>query len=330
MFYPLVFEPRFKERVWGGRRLETLYGKRLLSGRPVGESWEITDRPEDVSVIANGSWAGRDLRWLMEAHREALLGNLAPAAGDRFPWLVKILDARELLSVQVHPPAEVARRLGGEPKTELWYITEAERGAEIYTGLRRGVTREEFERRLREGTVADCIHRFAVRAGDAVFLPSGRIHALGAGLVLFEIQQNSDTTYRVYDWGRRGLDGRPRPLHVPEALASVDFQDFEPGPLPERWEARDGGRRRPLVEHELFCVEVWRWNRSTQLEWGGGGCRVLGCVAGRLVLEGGNEAVDLRPGRFCLLPAALESVRLAVDSAAEVLVVLPGVPGKGA
>lgn len=330
MFYPLVFEPRFKERVWGGRRLQVLYAKRLPPGLPIGESWEISDRPGDVSVIANGRWAGRDLRWLMETHREELLGSVAPADGGRFPWLVKILDARQLLSVQVHPPAAVAGRLGGEPKTELWYITEADPGAEIYAGLRRGVTREEFERRLRDGSVADCIHRFAVRAGDAVFLPSGRIHALGAGLVLFEIQQNSDTTYRVYDWGRPGLDGRPRPLHVPEALASVDFQDFEPGPLPERWVPRDGGGCRSLVEHELFCVQVWRWSTPLRLEWGGGVCRVLGCVAGSVRVEGGDEAVELRPGTFCLLPAAVGSVRLEVDRAAEVLMVLPGVSGKGA
>jgi len=323
MFYPLLLEPRFKERVWGGRRLEVLYGKPLPPGRPIGESWEVTDRPGDVSVIRNGPWAGRDLRWLMETHRSGLLGEAADAGG-RFPLLVKILDARELLSVQVHPTAEVAGLLGGEPKTELWYITEAEPGSEIYAGLRRGVTREEFERRLREGTVAGCIHRFGVRRGDAVFLPSGRVHALGAGLVLYEIQQNSDTTYRVFDWDRVGLDGRPRELHVAQALESIRFDDVEPGPLPELWEAVGGSERRRLVRHELFRVDVWRWRHPAVEEWPGGRCRILGVVEGHVTVRGGGEGVELGPGTFCLVPAGLERLGLEVHGPAELVEAEPG------
>src|SRR5208282_2442170 len=128
----------------------------------------------------------------------------------RFPLLVKILDAQEKLSLQVHPPAPLAAKLGGEPKTEMWYIAAAKPGAELYAGLKRGVTRRQFEQAIRDATVAECFHRLQVRAGDALFLPSGRVHALGAGLVVFEIQQNSDTTYRVFDWDRVGLDGKPR------------------------------------------------------------------------------------------------------------------------
>lgn len=323
MFYPLLFEPRFKERVWGGRRLAALYGKALPPGLRIGESWEVTDRPGDVSVIRNGRWAGRDLRWLMEEHREGLLGG-ARDEGGRFPLLVKILDARELLSVQVHPPAEVAGRLGGEPKTELWYFTETEPGAVIYAGLRRGVTRDEFERRLREGRVEECIHRFAVRAGDAVFLPSGRVHALGAGVVLFEIQQNSDTTYRVFDWNRVGLDGRPRELHVAEALESIRFDDVEPGPLPEVWEGSGEGSRRRLVAHELFRVDAWRWEGPTVVKWPGGRCRVLGVVRGRVRVRGGGEVVELLPGTFCVVPAGVAALELEVGGSAELLEAEPG------
>src|SRR5690606_21710760 len=137
--------------------------------------------------------------------------------------------------LQVHPPPERALQLGGEPKTEMWYFTAADPGAEILVGLKRGTTREEFERRLAEGTVADCIHRSPVRAGDAMHLPSGRVHALGAGLLLFEIQESSDTTYRVFDWNRPGLDGKPRPLHVRESLDSIRFDDHEPPLLPTAW-----------------------------------------------------------------------------------------------
>ncbi len=205
MLYPLKFHPIFKERVWGGRKLEELFEKKLPPNAPIGESWEITHRPEGVSVIANGSLAGKNLHWLMEHHSQELLGP-ARSQDGRFPLLIKILDAREKLSLQVHPPARLAAQLGGEPKTEMWYIAHAQAGAELYVGLRRGVSRAEFERRIRDGTVADCFHRVEVKAGDVMFLPSGRVHAIGAGVVIFEIQQNSS------DMGRnRGTNrGRSR------------------------------------------------------------------------------------------------------------------------
>jgi len=158
MLYPLKFTPRFKERVWGARNLERLYRKRLPVGVPIGESWEITDRPGDVSVIANGALAGRDLRWLMEQHGPALLGK-ARALNGHFPLLIKILDAQDTLSLQVHPPAAKAAELKGEPKTEMWFITEAQSDAALFVGLRRGMTRSEFERKVADGTVAECFHR---------------------------------------------------------------------------------------------------------------------------------------------------------------------------
>ena len=219
--YPLMFHPRFKERVWGGRRLETLYGKTLPPDVPIGESWEIADRPGDESVIANGPLAGRTLRDLMIERAPDVLGDAAPAADGRFPLLCKILDARQKLSLQVHPP-DRARHLG-DPKTEMWYIADAGPGAELFVGLKRGVTRATFEGALGSGRVADCFHRVDVTSGDVMFLPSGRVHAIGAGLVIYEIQQNSDTTFRVYDWDRVGLDGKPRELHVPQSLESIDF-----------------------------------------------------------------------------------------------------------
>src|SRR5205085_418939 len=168
-----------------------------------------------------------DLHWLVVNHAAELLGEVKTHQG-RLPLLIKILDAQEKLSLQVHPPPEKAAELGGEPKTEMWYITDAAPGAELYVGLKKGVTREELEQKIQAGTVAQCFHRITVKAGDAMFLPSGRVHAIGAGLVLFEIQQNSDTTYRVFDWNRLGLDGKPRALHVPQSLASINFEDFEP------------------------------------------------------------------------------------------------------
>src|ERR1035441_6941527 len=176
--YPFIFHPIFKERVWGGRELERLYAKQLPPGKPIGEAWEISDRPGDASVIANGPLAGKDLRWLMEQHPAEILGGAKPAGEGRFPLLCKILDARERLSLQVHPPPGKARELNGEPKTEMWFIAEAAPAASLYVGLKHGVTRAEFERKIGEGSVADCFHRIPVRAGDTMFLPSGRVHAI--------------------------------------------------------------------------------------------------------------------------------------------------------
>ena len=228
MLYPLAFHPIFKERIWGGRELEKLYGKKIPAGKLIGESWEISDRPGDESIVANGPFAGKSLRWLMENHAAEILGGAKPAARGRFPLLCKILDAREKLSLQVHPPASKAAELKGEPKTETWFIADAAPGAELFVGLKNGVTRAEFEKRISDGSVAECFHRVPVCAGNVMFLPSGRVHAIGAGLVIFEIQQNSDTTYRVFDWNRVGLDGKPRELHIPQSLESVDFNDFQP------------------------------------------------------------------------------------------------------
>src|SRR5712672_2761575 len=253
MLYPLTFHPIFKERVWGGRNLERLYKKPLPPGIPIGESWEISDRPGDVSVIANGTLAGKDLHWLMEHHPKELLGD-AQLAGGRFPLLIKILDAEETLSLQVHPPAHKASELGGEPKTEMWYVADAKPSAELYVGLKRGVTRDLFERKIKAGEVADCFHRVSVKPGDVMFLPSGRVHAIGGGLVIFEVQQNSDTTYRVFDWNRLGLDGKPRELHVAQSLASIDFNDFEPKRVETQFESGPNFRFRQLVQDPLFNV----------------------------------------------------------------------------
>jgi mannose-6-phosphate isomerase len=304
--YPLTFEPIFKERIWGGRHLETLYGKSLPPGMRVGESWEISDRPGDESVIARGPLRGRTLRWLMEQYPGALIGQLDPAPA-RFPLLIKILDAQDTLSLQVHPPAAVAARLGGEAKTEMWYVARAEPGAELFVGLKKGVTRAEFERKLAAQTVAECFHRIAVREGDAMFLPSGRVHALGAGMVIFEVQQNSDTTYRVFDWNRVDHDGQARELHVPQSLASIDFEDFEPALLPRTVSGTRPGTIRPLVRDELFEVSLRQWAKGDRLAWPSGRMRILGVLAGsRLRIEGAGEAVEIGPGQFCLLPAQCE------------------------
>ncbi len=301
--YPLTFQPIVKDRVWGGRKLEQLYGKVLPPGKPIGESWEISDRPEGVSAITNGPLAGRDLAWLMENRAKDLLGG-AQACGGRFPLLVKILDAQEKLSLQVHPPAHKAAELRGDPKTEMWYVADATPEADLFVGLRRGATREEFERRILDGSVAECFHRIPVKRGDSMFLPSGRVHALGAGNLIFEIQQNSDTTYRVFDWNRVGLDGKPRELHIPQALASIDFEDFEPALAPPEWKKAYVGEVRWLADCDLFTVDLHRLQTHEELWLTGNRVMVLAVTEGQLTVAEESETVSLRPGEFCVVPAS--------------------------
>ncbi len=255
----------------------------------------------------------------MQHHATELLGS-ALACGDRFPLLIKILDAREKLSLQVHPPAERARELGGEPKTEMWYIADAAPGAELYVGLKRGVTRAIFEERLVAGTVEECFHRVPVKAGEAMFLPSGRVHAIGGGLVIFEIQQNSDTTFRVFDWNRRGLDGKPRALHLAESLASIDFTDFEPALIDTLYRTQDDLQRRQLVKDLLFSVEIVRALRQTAMRIGQGRATILGVLEGSVAVAG---ETPLQKGQFVLIAANLLA-DLSLGANSRFLLIQPG------
>ncbi|HEX4342798.1 MAG TPA: type I phosphomannose isomerase catalytic subunit [Verrucomicrobiae bacterium] len=314
MLYPLLFQPIFKERIWGGRSLETLYGKKLPPKTVIGESWEISDRPGDESVIANGPLAGKNLHWLMEHHGRALLGHTKPTKENRFPLLCKILDAREKLSLQVHPPAAQAAALKGEAKTEMWYITDAGPEADLFVGLKRGMTREQFEKKIQTGDVAECFHRIPVKANDAMFLPSGRVHAIGTGLVIFEIQQNSDTTYRVFDWNRVGLDGKPRELHVPQSLASIDFNDFEPATIAHGFKTAGQLHTRSLVSDPLFTVEQRKMSAGGSMSAKPHRMQIIAVVEGHLQVSGGDVKIELSPGMFCLIPAELEQTTLSAKT----------------
>jgi len=319
MLYPLTFQPRFKERVWGGRELERLYAKNLPADKPIGESWEISDRPGDASIVANGPLAGTNLRWLMENHTAGILGGARPAAEGRFPLLCKILDAREKLSLQVHPPAGKARELRGEPKTEMWFIADAAPEASLYVGLKHGVTRAQFEEKIADGSVADCFCRIPVKAGDAMFLPSGRVHAIGDGLVIFEIQQNSDTTYRVFDWNRVGLDGQPRELHVAQSLASINFADFEPPLVDTKFVADGEIKKRSLVTDPLFNVAAWKLNARASGPLQPNKLQIVAVTSGAVDLQSDATTVNLSAGQFCLVPASLTGTKVSAESAATLL-----------
>jgi mannose-6-phosphate isomerase len=287
---PLTFKPIFMERIWGGRRLQSEFGKKLPPQKRIGESWEIVDRPEAQSIVRNGPLRGKPLHELWTQHRDEIFGDIADS--PRFPLLLKLLDAHQKLSLQVHPPAAVAASLEGEPKTEFWYVAAADPGAELYLGFREAITRDQYEKALRDGTAADYIYKIQVKPGDVAFLPAGRLHALGAGNVLIEVQENSDTTYRVFDWNRVDDNGKRRELHIDQALQSIDFDDVRPQLLRPEGEL--------LLHHNLF--EVQKWNLNSPREIGPRGkFAIVCCLSGSLRCGG----TDLLPGAFCLVPAQM-------------------------
>jgi mannose-6-phosphate isomerase len=293
---PLTFQPIFIERMWGGRRLESEFHKELPQQKRIGESWEIVDRSEAQSVVTGGPLGGRTLHELWTQDREEIFGNVPET--PRFPLLIKILDAEEKLSLQVHPAENVASRLGGEPKSEFWYVAAANPDAELFLGFREPITRDKFEKRLRDGTVIDHVHRIGVRAGDAVFLPAGRVHAIGAGNLLIEIQQNSDTTYRAFDWNRTDpATGTKRDLHVEEAIQCIDFDDVQPKLIQSKSEL--------LISHSLF--EIRKWNLEATFEAASRGqFAIVCCLSGKLTCA----QTTLAPGEIFLVPAHLEDRQL--------------------
>jgi len=308
---PISFVPLFKERIWGGRRLQEAFGKALPHGGAIGESWEVVDREEAQSVVASGPLAGTELHVLWTTDRLRLFGRRAARAGERFPLLVKLLDARETLSVQVHPPTYMADALGVEPKNEFWYIAGTTPGAHLFAGLRAGVTKQAFAQALKAGEdVSAMLHRIDVAVGDTLFVPSGRVHAIGAGCLVVEIQQNSDMTYRVFDFGRLDLDGRPRELHVRQGLASIDFSDSEPVPRP----VGDG----VVVAGEFFTV-TRRTLGPPECLTAEGECALVGVLAGTATC--GGEA--FAPGAFFLVPADAGAALPVAGRAAVLVLELP-------
>ena len=307
---PLAFQPIFMERIWGGRRLESLYGKRLPPGVRIGESWEMVDRPEAQSVVHDGPFRGRTLHDLWMNDRPEVFGEVPDA--PRFPILAKLLDAQENLSLQVHPPAKIAPELGGEPKSELWYIVDSTPNAELFVGLRKTSSRRAFEKAISERTVEGHVHSIRVSPGDAMFLPSGRLHALGAGNVIVEIQQNSDTTYRLYDWDRVKKGGPAREMQIEDALRCIDFGDREPALLEPKGES--------LVRDEHFDVEKWSLAGEREIAPRGRFAIVV-CLTGELQCSGAR----FKPGDFFLVPAQLKerTIKPAGDNVSLLRVTLP-------
>lgn len=311
--YPLRFEPIFKERIWGGRRLETALGKELPAGKLIGESWEISNHGDDSSVIANGPLRGRTLRELMQTAPESLLGdNASPRDAQvsnsslQFPLLVKWIDAREKLSIQVHPPDDHPRLPPGERgKTECWFVVGAEPGSEIYLGLRRGIDRAALLHELSRGTVDRCLSVLPARPGDFFFVPAGTPHAIGAGVLLAEIQQTSDTTFRLFDWNRIDpATGRPRKLQIEEALDSINFH-ADTSVFDSTAAHTAATFRITLLSPDQCPYFALSWRRFVAVENFAEPerCHVLVCLCGSGAIVGGAERILVKRGDSLLLPS---------------------------
>jgi mannose-6-phosphate isomerase len=307
--YPMLQTPVLKPTLWGGQRLRQLYAKAAPAGAAVGESWELADHPNGTSTVANGPLAGQSLRHVVESHAAGLFGTPVMSAWrERLPLMVKIIDAAQNLSLQVHPDDvyAAANRLNDVGKAECWVILAAEPGSRLITGVRPGVHRDEFRRAAQAGRLDGMLVEQPIREGDVVFIPAGRLHAIGAGILLAEFQQPSDTTYRVCDWGRFGPDGRPSQLHLDQAMDCIRFDQPLPPPGGLGIITDSCGiRLEGLVECDSFYlhrVTLERGVFSRRLDRGFE-CVMIARGKGSLAIEGDDEARPVTAGQTWLVPA---------------------------
>jgi len=323
--YPLRFEPIYQYRLWGGRRLSSLLSAPLPGDGPIGEAWLLSDRSDHQSLVANGPLKGKSIGQLMGQFREQLMGKLA-SRFRRFPLLLKFLDAHELLSVQVHPSKAHPELIpaGDTAKTEAWVVIEAEKGSHIYAGLRLGTTADTLRKSLDDGTIADHLVCIAPKPGDAVFIPAGTVHTLGEDVVVFEVQQDSDVTFRLYDWGHiDSKTNKPRPLQVDQAFACIDFGASNCGLVAPRIETTTPVERERLFDCDAF--QLWRLLGQDPFTVGATAePRVLVCIegSGQLVHKGTPYAVGR--GDVWLLPA--EAGKCAFQPGGEVTLLEIAIP----
>ena len=297
--YPLKFGPIYKERIWAGSLLRKVFGRETPRGKRIGESWELADLPQDKSKIVNGALTDLTLSEAISRYPDEITGRSWFSLP--FPLLIKFLDCGEVLSVQVHPDRQTSKRMGkGDFKTECWYIIKAAPGAVIYKGLKKGVTREKFERSIREGTVDKMLNKVEVSEGECHYLPAGTAHAIGAGLLIAEIQTPSDTTYRVFDWNRLDENGKARPIHIEKALESIHFDSSG-----DNLSVNSVGR---LVDCEFFKVDKGHQARNCEVLLSRGKMRTIIILSGFGTIAGREDTVEFKAGETILIPASYEGV----------------------
>ena len=316
--YPLLFHPNLHPVVWGGGRLK-LWKNLPADDEPIGESWEVSVVPSASSVIANGKWEGTPLNRLIEAYPEAILGeSVARQYGNQLPLLVKFIDADKDLSIQVHPDDDMAQREHGKwGKSEMWYVIDARPGAYLYAGFKERITPYEYKRRVEDGSITEVLARHEVKAGDVFYLPAGRVHAICGGILLAEVQQSSDVTYRIFDYKRPGMDGHPRELHTELAAKALDYtveSEYRTLYTPRengaslvvdtpfftvRINEVDAPMHRDLIKYDSFIISMCMQ----------GSCRIR-------LRESGKE-INLKAGHTCLIPAAVADYDIIPDSSTD-------------
>ena len=319
MLYPLRFQPVFRQYIWGGRRLGEVLNKPIGEGDDFAESWEVVDHGEDQSVVAYGPLAGKSLHEVATEHAEELFGRHAPQ--KQFPLLFKLLDCNRNLSVQVHPNDEQGARLDPPDlgKTEAWVILDARPGSTVYAGLKSGIDAATLKRETDAGLVEHCLHSFQPVAGDCIFIPAGTVHALGEGLLVAEIQQASDTTFRLFDWNRVGADGQPRALHVDQSLAVIDYERGPVSPQePQAVRTADSAQTERLVECDKFVLQRKTFSEAVTI---GGDDRfhIVCLLSGEVGVSDDPSGEPLSMGQTVLLPAVAKSTLKPVAGEAVLL-----------
>jgi len=316
---PLYFQPLLKQIRWGGRRLGSVLGKPIGPEPDYAESWELADHGADQSVVADGPLAGRTLHELVREHDQALLGKHAGI--PQFPLLLKFLDCRDVLSVQVHPNDAQANEYqpGANGKTEAWVVIDAEPESQVFAGLKSGVTRGELQRALVDGSVQECLHAVEVQPGDCIFIPAGTVHAIGPGILLAEVQQMSDLTFRLYDWGRLGTDGKPRDLHIDESLACTDFSRGPVTPVePQPIERSETHRTDNLVTCPHFALQRHEVT-STYEPQIDGRFHALMVLDGEGCLSCGHQTRPVSKGQSILVPASCDECSITTPDSLTLL-----------
>jgi mannose-6-phosphate isomerase len=318
--YPLKFESVLKEKVWGGNALVTRYNKKqknFSESSKVGESWELSGVSENQSIVSNGFLAGNNIEELIEVYMGDITGDsVYEKFGNEFPLLIKFIEAREDLSIQVHPGNELARkRHNAYGKTEMWHILESENGSGIYTGFREGVTRDMYIEALENGSLASLLNFETVEPGDTYFTPSGRVHAIGPGTVLVEIQQTSDITYRIFDWNREGDEKRD--LHTEMALDAIDFDASGKAKIRKETEIN---KTENLVDCEFFHTSILAFNKPLKQDYFQLDSFVLYiCIEGGFLIRWDGSSEKVTKGETVLLPAMIREVTLEPIGEAKIL-----------
>lgn len=326
--YPILFKENFFELIWGGNKLKPMKGLQADTER-IGESWEVSAVPGKESVVANGELGGKKLSELVEEYGDLLLGHkVRETYGLRFPLLVKFIDAARDLSIQVHPNDELAKaRHNSSGKTEMWFVMEAEKGAHLYSGFKSRISKYEYEKRIEDGSICDVLQEHPVKKGDVFFIPAGRVHAICGGILLAEIQQSCDITYRIFDYNRPGLDGKPRQLHTELAKDAIDYNVYDS--YKTEYEEKTN-KPTAVTESPYFTVKIHNINRSFHRKlFKYDSFIIYMCLEGNCKIELRSttgldgqmpdiRTVELTKGNSCLIPAACADINLVPNNLAGV------------